>query len=566
MEARIEGRSMDARRSLLFWGGTIALTAGTLLHLPMYVRAKEDGYQLAGMPFDGGMKLGMALILGGLVAAGIGLFQRAGPAASLLAPRVRVKALDDAKIKPVHVAVLLAVSLAVMVDIIKPVTLGFIVPGMALEYGLKSALNPGGTVPVALLPLAGILGTAIGSLVWGWLADRAGRRASILFAALIFIATSVCGVMPSFGWNLVMCFAMGLSAGGMLPIAFALLAETLPARNRGLLMILIGGDLAGAYFVASWLSSWLQPTFGWRILWLVGLPSGALLILLRRWIPESPRFLLAKGRTHEAQQVMQRFGVTVVEEQEADHDELAQEDRDLAAEALVESRFIQLLRRPFRGLSVGLGLYGLSFGLVQFGFLLWLPTNLRAIGFDTGTADGLVAKASLIGFPITFVVALLYAFWSSKKTMVLFAALTSAALAAFVALGDGVAAHPLLLQAFIVLIIMGVSTATSDLMPTYAAEVYPTRLRGRGTGYAAAAAKVGGVLGIGLVAASIAPPSIVGAALLGALPLGLAALALARFGVETRRRRLEEITAETLEGEHRFAVPEPVPIPQEANE
>lgn len=531
------GRGVTYHHPVAFWAGVVAVTVGVLLHIPMYWRGRDMGYRLVGMGLDGAMVLGMVLIVTGLAATFYGLIPRAHEATLGSVARVRVKALDDAPLRPAHVILLAVVALAVMIDIIKPATLGFIAPGIAEEYGLKSALNPDGGLPVALLPLAGIGGTVIGSFMWGWLADQTGRRGSILLAALLFIATSICGSMPTFELNLLMCFIMGLSVGGLLPIAYALMAEIIPARHRGLLMILIGGDLAGAYFITSWLSSWLQPNFGWRIMWLIGAPSGVLLILLSRWIPESPRFLLATGRTVEAQQVMDRFGATLVEEEE---------DTDLAVEERIQGRFGQLLRRPFGGLSAGLGLYAMAFGLVQFGFLLWLPTNLRTIGFDVATADGLVAKASLIGFPVTFVVAMLYAFWSSKKTMVVFAALTCASLVGFVFLGEGIADHPLLLQAFVVVVIMGVSTATTDLMPTYASEVYPTRLRGRGTGFVAGASKAGGVLGIGLVAASVAAPDIVGAAVLGALPLALAALALALFGVETRKRRLEEITAEEI--------------------
>ena len=67
--------------------------------------------------------------------------------------------------------------------------------------------------------------------------------------------------MPSFAWNLVMCFVMGLAVGGMLPICYALLAETIPARHRSWLMILIGADIAGAYIVTSWLAVALVPTY-----------------------------------------------------------------------------------------------------------------------------------------------------------------------------------------------------------------------------------------------------------------------------------------------------------------
>jgi len=84
-----------------------------------------------------------------------------------------------------------------------------VTPGMRAEYGLSAAM-------VALLPLSGLTGTTVGSFIWGALADVFGRRASILLAAILFVGTSICGAMPSFYWNVVMCFMMGLAAGGML--------------------------------------------------------------------------------------------------------------------------------------------------------------------------------------------------------------------------------------------------------------------------------------------------------------------------------------------------------------
>ena len=62
----------------------------------------------------------------------------------------------------------------------------------------------------------------------------------------------------------------------MLPICYVLLAEAIPARHRGWLMILIGADIAGAYILTSWLAAELVPVYSWRILWLIGMPTGVL--------------------------------------------------------------------------------------------------------------------------------------------------------------------------------------------------------------------------------------------------------------------------------------------------
>ena len=83
-------------------------------------------------------------------------------------------------------------------------------------------------------------------------------------------------------------------------------------------------------------------------------------------------------------------------------------------------------------------------------------------------------------------------------------------------------------------------------MISYASEVYPTKIRSRGTGLAAGATKFGGVLILATVAAAIAAPSIKATAIIGAIPLTLAIVALILFGIETKKKQLERITAEEL--------------------
>jgi putative MFS transporter len=296
--------------------------------------------------------------------------------------------------------------------------------------------------------------------------------------------------------------------------------------------------VAGAYIITSWLASALTPTFGWRILWLLGLPTGIVLILLNRWIPESPRFLIQNGREEEARAVMRRYGATIVDEGAS----------ELEVEERVRSRWTQLLERPFLGLTTVVTLFGLGVGLVTFGFQLWIPSNLQALGFTEVTSDRILRDSALIGFPATFLIAWMYGFWSSKKTLILLGLITATALFGFVIAGDEVASNRALLYALLVIPITGISSILAVLI-AYASEAFPTRIRSRGTGLAAGASKAGGVLIIALVVAAVAPLSIAGTALLGAIPMLLAAIAVSIFGIETRKRRLEEITREELHTE-----------------
>jgi len=520
-----------------FWFGVAAVSGGLALQLPKFFGASANHYRLVGTGFGVDMQAGTLLIMVGLAATVYGLYPRAGTVSRGYVSRIRVRALDDAPIKWSHVGLLLTMAAAITIDVMKPTALAFIAPGIAAEYGLKSPLNPHAHgLPVALYPLSGIGGTVIGSFVWGWLGDKIGRRASILLAGVLFIAVSTCGVMPNFTLNLISCFIMGLGVGGMLPITFALLAETIPARHRGWLIVLIGGDVAGAYIITSWIASTIAAPdrFGWRMLWLVGLPTGLFLILLNRWIPESPRFLLQHGRDQEARAVMEHYSASVVED-----------DSELEVEAHVGSRFTQLLSGPFLGLTAIVVLLGISIGLVQYGFVQWIPSNLQKLGFTQVNASKILRDSALIGFPLNFPIALAYGFWSSKKTIIALGVATGAALFGFIVTGSTVAHHHALLYVLLIVPIWGISSLTA-VTAAYASEVYPTRLRSRGTGLTAGATKFGGVAILAMVAIAIAAPSIGVTALYGAVPLVMAVGAMILFGVETRRKQLERITAEEL--------------------
>lgn len=523
-------------RSRVFWIGLGAVTVGVLLHLPMFLRAHSQHYVLRGMSFDAWMIVGMVLILLGYLAViyalvpGISRWRRSGADGA-----AELAALDSAQLKPAHVKLMLVLVVAIAVDTQKPFTFTFILPGVAHEYGLSSPTHPApGHWPVALLPLFGIVGTVLGSLIWGRLGDLVGRRAAILLAGTVFIGTAMCGSMPAFSENLAACFVMGLGAGGLLPIAYSLLTEMIPARRRGEIVVLVGGvGTALGFLLASWSADWLVPTFGWRIMWWLGLPTGLIVLLLNRYVPESPRFLLATGRVSEARAVMRTFGVVTAEKT----GEGAPEDARDPAPGLRS-----LFRAPHTGITLALSAYGLAWGLVNFGFLVWMPLHVAKSG--AGDVTPILAKAALFSIPGSILVSWLYGHWSSRGTLICAAAMEAAVLAAFAARGDVIIRHTTLFTALVVGLLISMWATISVLGP-YSAEVYPTRARSAGAGIAAGASKLGGVVALAIAVASIAPPSLAGAALLGAVPAALAALALVAVGVETSGRRLEEISTAT---------------------
>ncbi|MEP6905609.1 MAG: MFS transporter [Gemmatimonadales bacterium] len=521
-----------------FWLGSAAVTAGVLAHLPDFASASAVGYRLKSMPLSGTMLVGMGLILAGLAAAAYGLIPWGSEAGKVTGKMkgVRFNAMDSARLTRQHWGLLFILGVALIIDVMKPATLGFVIPGMKAEYGIN-------TKGVAILPFLALTGTTIGSLLWGVLSDRIGRRAAILLASILFMATSICGFMPSFRWNVFMCFMMGVSAGGMLPIVYALMTEAMPAKKRGWLVVLHGGlGTVGGYLLASGLAALLEPHFTWRILWFAGLPTGFLLLALNRWIPESPRFLLEHGRAHEAEQVMRRYGVTLTR---VDETTVSTEENFAGALKPGGSRLLSLFRSPYLVQTITVGAYGLAWGLVNWGFLTFTPTILRDRGLNAGVASKLLFWSALIALPATILVAYLYGLWSSKKTMILFAMITAAALIAFAVIDPGSdGQRPVLLMPLMVLLLVGSGGIISMLSP-YAAEVYPTQLRGTGSGFAAGSSKAGGIIAPSIAALVLA--TVPGFKLIGlvvAVPVALSALILLLAGVETRDRALEELAPE----------------------
>ncbi|TCO54389.1 putative MFS transporter [Actinocrispum wychmicini] len=526
------------RHPLAFWTGALLCVGGVVMHLPMYLSAGDMGYRMADMEPDLTMVLGMVAIVAGLALSFWGLLPERSGAIRRQAAAITVRPMDDVPIRFAHVALLVVMALAITIDVMKPTTLSFVAPGVAREYGLTGAHR----LLVTWLPLSGITGTVTGSFLWGWAGDRIGRRASIVFAGILFVSTSICGAMPGFGGNVLMCFLMGIGAGGMLPIAFVLIAETIPARHRGWLIVLIGGDIAGAYVITSWLAGALTPEFSWRVLWLIGLPTGLLLILLNRWIPESPRYLFAAGHPKQAEAVMARYGARMVDR---DVDEPApgwrSGDPDTVEPAPVRRSgyrdlFFGLAARP----TAAITLLAVAAGLLTYGFQFWVPTNLQHLGLTEVNSDYVLRDSAVLGLPLTIVVSLLYGFWGSRRTMICLSALTVVAVGVFAVFGESIADKHFLLAALLVVPLSGISSIVA-VVTAYASEVYPTVVRSHAVGWTAGMTKAGGVLILIVVLGGIAAPSLLVTGLLGAVPLLVAILVFARTSPETKQRRLEDI-------------------------
>jgi putative MFS transporter len=469
-------------RPLMFWTGVALTCGGVGQHVWMFVDSASMDYDMAMMGTSWAMWVAMAAIVAGVLVSGFSVVQPpgTGPAA---APAPAATSTSDRH------RLIGVLSFALMVDQMKPATLAFIQPGMREEFHLSAS-------GIAWLPTVALSGTVLGSLLGGRAADRVGRRATILIASLLFLGTTVCGAMPTFAGVLVMCALMGMAAGGMLPVVYALMTESLPPGRRAAIMVLQAGlTTTGGYMTAAGLAALLIPLTGWRIAWFAQLPLVLVLIGLNRWIPESAAFAAQRARTRRVPAAT-------------------------------------LFTRAHRTKTLVVGGYALAWGLVYWGFITFLPSQLESSHPDGMSAATLLFISSLLSIPTCVVAAWLYMRWSARGTMVVYAALTVAALLllALVGMNGG---RPVLLTA--VMLLFAGTAGVIALIGPYTAEIYPLAIRGTAGGWAAAVGKSGGAFGPPLVALVLSVPGgMRTAAVFVALPVALAGTAVALRGSDPR--------------------------------
>lgn len=234
-----------------------------------------------------------------------------------------------------------------------------------------------------------LLGAAIGAVVAGRLADIIGRRVTILILAMTFFAGALtCVLAPSFEVMTVARFVLGLAVGGASVVVPVFLAEIAPAERRGTLagrneVMIVIGQLAA--FVANAIigNVWGGHDGVWRIMLSVAtLPAVALFIGMLR-VPESPRWLLSKGREDEALTVLKQ-----VRSEARAEAELAEVRHLAAEEAESKSNGIGSLRNPWvlRILLVGIGL-AVAQQLTGINSIMYYgQAVLTQAGFDSGGA------------------------------------------------------------------------------------------------------------------------------------------------------------------------------------
>ena len=407
-------------------------------------------------------------------------------------------------------------------DAMEVIIVAFVLPAVIREWSLSTA--QGGLIGTAIF-----VGMLLGAWFWGMLTDYIGRKAGFQLTVLI---DSVFGFLsalsPGYYWLLVLRAITGFGVGGTLPVDYAIFSEYLPKKNRGRYLVLLESFWALGTIVAAGLAWLIIPRYGWRPLLAVSAVPGLIIYFIRRYVPESPRYLLIEGREDEARAVLQQVaaenGVTVT---------IARLEVEKRRAAVTVSA---LWQQPFARTTLMLWIAWFCISLGYYGTFTWLPNIFFQRGFDflkTYQNTFIMALAQLPGY---FSAAYLVERWGRKPTLTLYLLLSGLFTYLFaVVSGLTTIVGAAVLMSFFTLGAWGVVYA-------YTPELYPTEARATGMGAASGMARVAGIIAptLGGLLLSV---SLVGALTVYAAAFVIGGVAVLLLGRETRGRPLMETVA-----------------------
>jgi AAHS family 4-hydroxybenzoate transporter-like MFS transporter len=371
----------------------------------------------------------------------------------------------------------------VLLDGFDTAAIGYIAPSLLREWGVaKPALGP--------VLSAALFGLAAGALTTGPLADRYGRKRVLLAAVLIFGLTCLAS---SFARGLdeltVLRFFTGLGLGAAMPNAVTLISEYCPDQRRAMITnAMFCGFPLGAS-LGGFLAAWIIPQWGWRgVLTLGGITPLVLVVLLFALLPESARFMVAKGWSVERLRVVLRRISTAA---------------DSAARFVMVERGAPtqtrngigvILSRPYRIGTLGLWV-AYFMGLVIFYSLInWMPVLFNDAGLDARTATLISALFPLGG------IGAIASGWLMDRFDANLVVAVGYGLTAVAIYCIGQAAGNVGALVAVVFLAGAIMNTSQTSLPSLAAAFYPTQGRATGVAWMLGLGRFGGIAGSLLVA------------------------------------------------------------------
>ncbi len=404
---------------------------------------------------------------------------------------------------------------------------------------LGAALQSSGFLSLAQFSLviaAGFLGMFFGTIIFGYMSDRLGRKATFIFMLLIYSLFTFCGAFaPSAGWLIAARAGAGVGIGAELVVIDTYVTELVPSHARGRYVAITQVVGFTAIPVAALLAQVLVPTHwlldGWRWVMLLG-SAGALCVwYLRLRLPESPRWLASAGRPQEAERVM-----TAIEE------EVQREwGQALPVPAAVPEApgarlpIMELFGPEYRGRTLLLAVFHFLQTVGIYGFASWAPTYMLAQGKTLGQALSYSTLIALVS-PAGPLLAVYTAERIERKWAIVALALLMAICGmAFAFASTGV--HIVMAGAALTIF----SYWFSAVLHAYQAELYPTRARATGVGFTYSWSRLSAMLSTMLIAALLKYGVHVVFLFIGSAMLGVAVL-IGCFGPRTNAVVLEELS------------------------
>lgn len=378
---------------------------------------------------------------------------------------------------------------------------------------------------------ATFVGMTLGALITGFWGDRYGRRVTYQINLMLFGAASLASAFaPDMTTLIVLRFLMGLGLGAENVVGYSIMTEFFPARVRGRWSGFICTLVTAGLPISALLAWLLVPTFGWRVMFVLGALGALIAWFLRRDLPESPRWLATVGRDAEADALVSRFE----REAEVGGLKLLPVAPPQATTPLGSG---SLLREPYLSRLVVGCISLMVVNTLIYGFITWLPTFFVGQGETIARSTGF-ALLMAVGGPIGSALGAMSADVFGRKPTIIGAAIITIVLSVMFALSTS----SVLTAVFGFLLTIPIYVLVAALFAVYVPELFPTEFRLRGVGICNAAGR----------SASIVVPLFVGPvftqygvggvlAMMGAALL-IMILVVASLGVEPERKRLEDAT------------------------
>ncbi|MFE3770082.1 MFS transporter [Streptomyces sp. NPDC059122] len=390
---------------------------------------------------------------------------------------------------------------------------------------------------------AGSVGMLLGALAAGSLGDRIGRvRTVALGVAVTALASLAVALAHGIGTFALFRFVQGLGIGGVVPVAATYINEIARSDRRGRFVLLYEMVFPAGLAAASLIAVWVVPHLGWRAMFVIGALPALLAAALPRQVAESPRWLQARGRTAEAEEVLARIEAEVARATATPLPEPAAPTPAAAAAAAADRR--GRLRELFQGrylrrTAVVSGLWFAAF-YVNHGISTWLPSlYTRNFGLDLTTALVYTLLSNVTGLLGTLVVALVIDRIGRRPALVAAFGGTALALATLALAGAVSGGQVAVFASGTTFFVYAINAG----LYLYSPELYPTRNRAKGAAFGGLWNRAGVILGpivVGTILGAGGSLTLVFAQLAGLAAVGTV---IALFAVETKGRTLEELNS-----------------------